>query len=249
MECLYSPLSQYPAYDALQIAGLWAGCRDRMIRGWSAAIQNLQVPSPLNCCLGNQVFHFLKGNEPGATARHQYSITSKQFERELEQPPIALEGFGHGSAVAGKFRWIEYHDIELPPGCGKVSQMSEHIGTLERHVGKFIRCGVTTGQFQGHLRSIDSKHFCCPGFRSVQPETARVAERIENPLTDTEFRDLKPVVALVEVIPGFLTLREIDQYPQTVLGNGQIGRWRLAPERSIVEFNPSSFPMPFSVRR
>src|SRR5689334_21651325 len=66
--------SRHPADDALEVARLAAGDRDRVVRGRAAALEDLQVPPRLHRHLRDQVFQVLQGNQPGAAARHEHPV-------------------------------------------------------------------------------------------------------------------------------------------------------------------------------
>src|SRR5262249_22203471 len=117
---------------------------------------------------------------------------------------------------------------------GEVREVPEYIGTLERDVRESVRRHVAPRQLQRRLGGIDAENLARAGLRGVEAEAARVAECVEDALAATQTSDCGAVVALIEVVAGFLPLGEVYEDPQPVLGDGQVGRRRFAPERTIV---------------
>ncbi len=114
--------------------------------------------------------------------------------------------------------------------------MVEDVVPDELDVSQLIDPGVFACQGQGRLRDVHAQHGRRPGTGRVQTETAGVAEGVKHTPARGQTGDRLAVVALVEVKPRLLALRQIDQERQASIFNADRFGGHVAPEGPIVRF-------------
>src|SRR5262245_30075435 len=222
--------------EALQVRGLQATRRHRMVRGRPATLEDLDVASLLTGDLRNQFGQHFHSNQSGTAAKDHEAAWFRQLDRLLEELTIPAHRLRNRGPIAGELRRVKYAEAKPPLVLDQEVQLPKYVGPCECDVRQAVPLGILACEDQRRFRHVDAFHASRPGFGRVQSKGAGIAERVQDCSPCREPGGRQSIVALVVVEPGLLAFRDIHQKRQSMLLDRQVWRWKFAREQAVVQF-------------
>ena len=156
-----------------------------MIGRLTSAFEDLNIAPLLGRQLSKHIFQHAHGDESGATACYQDSVSCQEPQGKRLQAPIGAQRFLDGVSRARKLRRIKHDQVKSFPGCGQGLHLCKHVGPKEGDAGKAVDLDVFPSESERWFGNVDSENRGRPSARGVASGSTSES-KVERPNTELD---------------------------------------------------------------